>query len=90
MTSSKPKTSVRMPAHARKEDVQSELKPQPEPERIHRDKTAGLHGAVILNEAKILRNDVETGAEERADKRTTMKKARKGVGEPDHAQMQDR
>src|SRR5580700_2190051 len=40
------------------EHVQSELQPQPQAERVHRNKTACLQGTVVLDEAKVLRHDI--------------------------------
>ena len=54
-------------SQAGQEYVQSELEPNSKTERVHRNKTASLSGAVILNEAKVLRHHIKPGAEECAD-----------------------
>src|SRR5580693_4258520 len=70
--------------------VQSELQTQPQAERVHRNKTACLQGAVVLDETQVLRHHIEAGAEERSHDQNHQKKSAQGSGANDHAQMKHR
>ena len=70
--------------------VQSELEPQPKAEGVHRNKSARLQGAVILDEAEILRDDIKPGTEERSHDHNHQEEGAQGSLTNDHAQMQYR
>src|ERR1700683_2886256 len=70
--------------------VQSELETQSESKRIHGNETTRLQGAVILHEAEVLRDDIESGTEEGARDQNHQEVRAQGGLPPDHAQMKHR
>ncbi len=70
--------------------VQSALQAQTQPERVHRNKAAGLHRAVILHEPEILRHHVKAGTEERSYNQNHQKVGTQIRLARDHPQMKHR